>query len=109
MVWKLRTLKIRGLPHINLFLYIPIQESTFDIHLKRFRTLQSSKSKKDSNGFKMGNKGKGFLIINTIFLAKPLGNQPLLFLTTNPSSLYLFLKTHFVPMGWQFEGGGNKT
>jgi hypothetical protein len=32
-----------------------------------------------------------------------------LFLTTKPSSLCLVLKTHFVQMGWQLEGGGTKT
>jgi hypothetical protein len=37
--------------HIHLFLYIPIQKSTFDIHLEKFKTLLNSKSKKDSNGF----------------------------------------------------------
>jgi hypothetical protein len=32
-----------------------------------------------------------------------------LFHTTIPSSLYLFLETHLVPIGWQFKGGGTKT
>jgi hypothetical protein len=39
MIWKLGTLKTREFPNINLFLYIPVQESTFDIHLKKFKTL----------------------------------------------------------------------
>jgi hypothetical protein len=39
MVWKHGTLKIRGLPHIDLFLYIPIQKGTFDIHLKNLKIL----------------------------------------------------------------------
>jgi hypothetical protein len=43
MVWKLGTHKIRGLPNINLFLYIPIQESNFDIHLKKFKTFEEAK------------------------------------------------------------------
>jgi hypothetical protein len=37
-VWKLGTLKTRGLPHIDLFLYIPIQKRTFDIYLKKLKT-----------------------------------------------------------------------
>ena len=33
MVSKLRIFKARRLPHINLFLYVPIQEGTLHIHL----------------------------------------------------------------------------
>jgi hypothetical protein len=49
----------------------------------------------------MGSMGKGFLKINSFFLAKPLGKQPRhvsyyhLILT-----LFIF-ETHLVPMGWQ--------
>jgi hypothetical protein len=39
VVWKLGTLKTRGLPNIYLFLYIPIKKGTFDIHLKKLKTL----------------------------------------------------------------------
>jgi hypothetical protein len=39
MVWKLGTLKTMGLPNIYLFLYIPIQKGTFDIYLKKLKTL----------------------------------------------------------------------
>jgi hypothetical protein len=34
MVGKLRIFKAKGLSIINLFLYVPIQESTLHIHLK---------------------------------------------------------------------------
>jgi hypothetical protein len=33
MVGVLRIFKAMGLPHINLFLYVPIQEGTLHIHL----------------------------------------------------------------------------
>jgi hypothetical protein len=39
MVWKLGTLKTRGLPHIDHFLYISIQKGTYGIHLKKHQTL----------------------------------------------------------------------
>jgi hypothetical protein len=39
VVWKLGTLKTRGLHNIYLFLYIPIQKGTFDIHLKKLKTV----------------------------------------------------------------------
>jgi hypothetical protein len=42
MVWKLRTLKTRGLSQINLFLYIPILKSTFDIHLKKIKPFEGA-------------------------------------------------------------------
>jgi hypothetical protein len=33
IVRKLQIFKAMGLPHINLFLYVPIQEGTLHIHL----------------------------------------------------------------------------
>jgi hypothetical protein len=39
MVWKHEILKTRGMAHMDLFLYIPIQKGTFDIHLKKLKTL----------------------------------------------------------------------
>jgi hypothetical protein len=39
MVWKLGTLKTMGLPNIYRFLYVPIQKGSFDIHLKKIKTL----------------------------------------------------------------------
>jgi hypothetical protein len=33
MVVELRIFNARGLPHINLFLYVPIQEGTLHVHL----------------------------------------------------------------------------
>jgi hypothetical protein len=38
-----------------------------------------------------------------LFWQNPWATNLALFLTTNPSSLYLFFKIYFVPMGWQFE------
>src|SRR5579883_1113058 len=38
--------KAWGLPNINLFLYKPIQESTFNIHLKKLKPLEAAKAKR---------------------------------------------------------------
>jgi hypothetical protein len=46
MVWKLGTLKTRGLPHINLFLYIPIEKNTFDIYLKSLKPFEAAKARR---------------------------------------------------------------
>jgi hypothetical protein len=43
------------------------------------------------------------------FWQNPWATNLVSYVTTNPSSHCLFLKTHFVPMWWQFEGGGTKT
>jgi len=43
--------------------------------LENLKTLGSSKCKKNSNSFQTSNRGKSFLKINTLFLAKPLGNK----------------------------------
>jgi hypothetical protein len=46
MVWKLGTLKTRGLPHIDVFIYIPIHKGTFDMHLKKIKTYKATKAKR---------------------------------------------------------------
>jgi hypothetical protein len=43
MVGKLRIFKARGLPHINLFLYVPVQEGTLHVHLIQLEPFQSCK------------------------------------------------------------------
>jgi hypothetical protein len=43
MVGELRIFKTRGLPNINLFLYIPVQESTLHIHLIQLEPFRSYK------------------------------------------------------------------
>jgi hypothetical protein len=43
MVRKLRIFKARQLPNINLFLYVPVQESTLHIHLIQLEPFQSCK------------------------------------------------------------------
>jgi hypothetical protein len=43
IVRKLRIFKARGLSHINLFLYIPIQEGTLHIHLIQLKPFRSRK------------------------------------------------------------------
>jgi len=60
---------------INLFFDKIIQEGIFNVHLENFKTLRSSKCKKDPNRFQTSNKGKSILKINPFFLAKPLGNK----------------------------------
>src|SRR6185295_18347688 len=45
-VWKLRTLKARGLLHIDLLLYKPVQEGTLYIHLVQLELLRTAKAKK---------------------------------------------------------------
>ena len=64
-----------GLLYINLFFDKTIQEGRFNIHLENLKTLGSSKCKKKLNSFQTSNRGKSFLKINTLFLAKPLGNK----------------------------------
>src|SRR6185437_6878463 len=75
MVWKFGIFETRGLLYINLFFNKTIQEGRFNIHLENLKTLGSSKCKKDSNSLQTSNRSKGFLKINTLFLAKPLGNK----------------------------------
>src|SRR6185436_20764058 len=83
-VWKLGIFETRGLLHITLFLNKTIQEGRFNIHLENFKTLGSSKCKKDSNSFQTSNRGKSLLKINTLFLAQPLGNKTSLVSNNQP-------------------------
>ena len=43
MVGELRIFKARGLPHIHLFLYVPIQEGTLHVHLIQLEPFRSCK------------------------------------------------------------------
>jgi hypothetical protein len=57
----------------------------------------------------MGNRGKGLLIINTHFLAKPLGNQPRLVSHYQPILTLFDFENPFCTYGMAVEGGGTKT
>jgi hypothetical protein len=46
MVGVLRIFKARGLPHINLFLYVLVQEGTLHIHLIQLEPFEATNAKR---------------------------------------------------------------
>ena len=46
MVWNLGTLKTRGLPHIDLFLYTPIQKALLTSIWKSLKPYEEAKNKR---------------------------------------------------------------
>ena len=60
--------------HVHFFMEVSIKENILHIHLIKRPTANSSHSNETSDRCKASNRSKCFLIINTIFLNKALGN-----------------------------------
>jgi hypothetical protein len=66
----------RRLFHVYFFLQIPMQEGGFDIHLMDLPFMQGCKGKNKAYGIHFGYRGKGFIIVNSFNLCRPIYISP---------------------------------
>jgi hypothetical protein len=79
----------RGLLHVNLFIHIPIEKGSGDIHLMKMKVQSTDKGQEGSDSRLASGRGKGFIKVNPFFLPKPLDHKPCL--VSRDSSIRILL------------------
>jgi hypothetical protein len=75
MTWTGRILKTRWLSHVNLLLKNTVKKGILDIQLSRLPSMSKSHGEQNANGSWLDNRTERVLVVKTIALFEPFGNE----------------------------------